>query len=345
MHKRHTVTLRIIVAVSVCLALFFSAFAGEGWAQGTTGKKWTFVVFGDTRDDTKATDRGISAVLPQLARFIANERPDLVVFNGDMVNGYWTNKKSFLHGNYKAMFLNWLKATTPIREAAIPLYIVRGNHEFGGEVRSGGVPDLIRTFNEIFASTMPQNGPDDAKGLTYSFPYRSAFFVVTDQYVGSTGTDVTINLPWITRQLKENTRPFVFVFGHSPAFHVTQSSDESEFQLFNVPAVRDQFWRLMVQNRVVAYIASHEHFYTRGKRDSVYQIVQGNGGATPFTYKPKEVDRSLTTVFPTKKIHKRDIMPGFLVVTVDEESQTVTATEKCITDDGSLIVFDTFVMR
>jgi hypothetical protein len=191
---------------------------------------------------------------------------------------------------------------------------------------------------------MPQNGPGDAKGLSYSFAYRSAFFPITDQYAGSRGTDVTINLPWISGQLQENRRPFVFTFGHSPAFHVTKSSDETEFQLFNVPEVRDRFWQLHVRHKVIACIASHEHFYTRGKRDGVYQIVQGNGGESPFTYRPNEVDGSLVEVFPTRPLNKRDVLPRYLAVTADEEEQTITATEKCITGNGSLTVFDSFVM-
>ena len=49
-------------------------------ANGT----WKFVVFGDSRDITKDTTTGISPYLYPIANAVANESPDLVIYNGDL---------------------------------------------------------------------------------------------------------------------------------------------------------------------------------------------------------------------------------------------------------------------
>ena len=97
----------------------------------------------------------------------------------------------------------------------------------------------------MFAATMPQNGPVDSRGLNYSFVHKSANFNVTDQYTGSQGLNVHIDMPWINRQLSENKSPLVFTFGHSPAYR-TSTSEENEFQLAALRSDRNAFWDLLV---------------------------------------------------------------------------------------------------
>jgi hypothetical protein len=319
--------------------------------QQDGGNIWTFIVIGDTRDITKATATGISPALPALAAAIAQEnvKPDFLVHAGDLTNGYWLSAASPLaqlpgKQKYLKMFENFLAAMQPVRDAGIPLYIVRGNHEFGGEVAPGvGVPDLIAAYTETFAVNMPQNGPDSAKGLDYGFVHKSVTCIVTDQYAGSRGTAVNLDIPWLRRQLEQKASPIIFTFGHSPAFRVTQNGGETEYQLGNNLPQRAAFWTLNVQHKVKAYISSHEHFYTRGQIGGVYQIVQGNGGATPFTYQPQNIDPRLTQVFPTRRIAARDMLPGYLVVTVNEATHAVTVTEKCL-QDGQIVIFDAFTL-
>ena len=62
--------------------------------------RWSFVVFGDTRDATQDTQTGISPLLGRIAEGIAAEKPALVIHIGDLINGYYTLKSSPLHGNY-----------------------------------------------------------------------------------------------------------------------------------------------------------------------------------------------------------------------------------------------------
>jgi predicted phosphodiesterase len=341
--------LLILIGLGVGLSL---ASVARSWAEPASpeagGSKWSFAIIGDTRDVTKASFTGISPVLADLAARIAvdPDRPEFVIHAGDITNGYWLNKKSPLtrikgSKRLRIMYNNYLAAIAPLNEAGIPVYYVRGNHEFGGEVRPGtGVKQLIYTYNKMFARKMPQNGPADSRGLNYSFVYKSANFIVTDQYTGSQGLDVQINLPWIASQLAQNRSPLVFTFGHSPAYR-TSTSEEYEFQLAAVQPERDQFWELLVRYNVVAYISSHEHFYARGKVRSVAQVVQGNGGATPMTYDPKAQDPLLTDIFPPQRVPAREMLPGYMVVTVDERTHKITFVEKCL-QAGQIVVVDRF---
>ena len=76
------------------------------------------------------------------------------------------------------MFENWKTAVKPIydfdRRAGIPLYAVRGNHEDGELVTDKRLKDA---YLKDIASFMPQNGPEQEKGLTYSISYRQATFI------------------------------------------------------------------------------------------------------------------------------------------------------------------------
>jgi len=339
---------RWALAAVLCVAVSAPAWAA-GEAGASSGGVWSFVLIGDTRDVTKASATGISGGLNDLARHIAAEpvKPDMVIHAGDLTNGYWLKAPSPLlkldpKARYRAMYGNFLSATAPIRDAGIPMYFVRGNHEFGGEVNPGtGVAELIQAYGETFASKMPQNGPDDSKGLNYSFTHKSANFIVTDQYTGSQGRSVRINMPWITQQLEAGKSPVTFVLGHSPAF-TTSVSEEYEFQLAAI-ADRDPFWQALAASRVKAYLCCHEHFYARGAVDGIWQVVQGNGGATPMTYDPKAQDPRLTGIFPQKRVPAKDMLRGYLVITVDENAKTVTAVEKCV-KDGKMVVTDQFAM-
>ena len=105
--------------------------ANKASSASAESNRWRFVVFGDTRDATQDTQTGISPLLGKMAEAIAAEKPALVIHIGDLINGFYTHKKSPLHGNYEKMFENWKRAVKPIhdfdRPNGHPLYAVRGN--------------------------------------------------------------------------------------------------------------------------------------------------------------------------------------------------------------------------
>ena len=84
---------------------------------------------------------------------------------------------------------------------------------------------------------IPQNGPPNEVGISYSFSNNNVFVVALDE---STVTNpYQVNQAWLNDQLKANTLPFTFVYGHYPAFGL-QVSEETDF-LSNYPAQRNAF--------------------------------------------------------------------------------------------------------
>lgn len=86
-----------------------------------------------------------------------------------------------------------------------------------------------------------------------------------------------MNQSWVDEQLTTDTRPFMFVFGHSPAYMVENSSDDWDSAIAIHPVQRDTFWKSLVDNHVLAYLCGHTHMHVRGVSQGVQQIVTGNG--------------------------------------------------------------------
>lgn len=159
-------------------------------------------------------------------------------------------------------------------------YPVVGNHE------AETPADMIWIRNE-FASLpyLVNSGPPGSVETTYSFDYGNAHFVAINEYYdgeSDTGTDgdvVPALREWLQADLMANTRKWVFVLGHEPAYpqpdmhwgdarHVGDSLDQ-------YPENRDAFWGMLQSHYVATYLTAHSHRYSRFWRDSVWQVDTG----------------------------------------------------------------------
>ncbi|MCX5817810.1 MAG: metallophosphoesterase [Proteobacteria bacterium] len=302
---------------------------------------WKFVIFGDTRHPDPMTATGVSHRLPELSQAIAAEKPELVFFYGDFINGYYTHKHSPLFRKYRLQFDNWLAAMKPVYDRGIPVYVIRGNHEYGAE----GLPDLelFRIYEEYFANKMPQNGPEDAKGLTFSVVHRGAKFIGLDQYVGEKG-EVNMNLMWLKAELANNSHPFIFVYAHAPAFRVMKARSHP-FDFFNNHKQRDTLWGMLKEYRAPVYFCGHDHLYSRSQKDGIFHVCAGNGGANAQDYDPAQVDQALQNLYPTIPVPKEKAGIAFMVVTIDEQAGVAGVETKLLQEDGRIIVGDTFSIK
>lgn len=164
-------------------------------------------------------------------------------------------------------------------------YPVVGNHELpsqGLELPEGSNMDWLRSYD--YGEVNP--GPSGCPTTTYSFDYQNAHFVVLNEYCDTSGDTVTDgDIPdhlydWLVDDLNSTDRPYVFVFGHEPAYpqpdadngrarHMTDS-------LNKYPTNRDRFWNLLRGEAVVAYICGHTHNYSAIKMDGVWQLDAGH---------------------------------------------------------------------
>jgi len=178
-------------------------------------------------------------------------------------------------------------------------YPVIGNHE----CESSSVMQWIRNKN-AGGTTLPNivnSGPANAVETVYSFEYGNCHFIVLNEYYdGNTdchnfGTnpnywqgnvsDALYN--WLVNDLDTNTKPYVFVFGHEPAYPQPDMDNGRERHMndsLNKPSTivnRNRFWNLLSDYGVISYFNGHTHNYSHIKVNGVWQVdtahAMGNG--------------------------------------------------------------------
>ena len=265
---------------------------------------------------------GINGVSARaLAIQMSGHAPHLLIFTGDLINGYTTREDDF-----RAQLRSWKRIYGPLwRE--IPVYTGMGNHESLLDLFEDGVQadkQGEHSAEAVFASEFvhPMNGPEPErpglppyKGSVYSFDYAGCHFsqLNSDYWYSSRprqregnpfGRLLPGQLDWLEKDLtaaRSARARHIFVFVHEPAFpnggHVADSLWGGGRDPEAVNA-RDRFWTIVTQAGASAVFSGHEHNYSRtlidGKtpvhRDGTanaafakptWQITQGAAGA-PF---------------------------------------------------------------
>ena len=163
-----------------------------------------------------------------------------------------------------------------------------GNHDTHSSYAMAWLRDEFNKGHNKHAPLKPQvlrPGPVGCAETTYSFDHGSVHFVMLNEYWNgknepgsdyATGGDVVPALrEWLETDLQATDKPFVFVYGHEPAFpqhrHVGDSLDQ-------YPENRDAFWALLAKYKVQAFFSGHIHYYYKDLKDGVYQISDGAAG-------------------------------------------------------------------
>lgn len=262
-----------------CLFLFLFFINCEGRGQTTEVDKKPFetpegtitVTFSVTADVLNYTGENHNYFRGVCERIKYGGKGDFMVSAGDIKPpaGVYSTIKTFISKDY-------------------PWYPVAGNHEIDSE------PSItwLREYNEN-GNTLPhvvQTGPPGTEETTYSFNYENAHFVILNQYydgTSDTATDGDITDPlynWLEKDLKENTKPVVFVFGHEPAYPQPDKENgrkRHELDSLNkYPENRDRFWELLAASGIAAYVCGHTHGYSTYTHDEVLQVDAGHARGT-----------------------------------------------------------------
>jgi hypothetical protein len=322
--------------VVCCLAVVAVLLCGTSLRAET----WKFAVTSDVRTDTPAQKGGAfgvnTSVLGPIAKDIAGQKVDLVLFPGDLALG------NPLCGTFQQQLGQWKKTMAPLYDAKIPVLVVRGNHETNVKASQ----HLIEDWKAI-VPLGPDNGPEGQKGLTYSVDHKNARFVGFDQYVGRSKTfdkkkyDDSVNSgvihPWVIDQISSAPSAWVFAFGHEMAW--TEAHSDC---LANAPAERDALWDALGAKHGV-YFCGHDHIYARrtapdSNGNPVTEIVVGCGGAPEYYPTKSDLNASIDKhVVPTVQFinagldksnvylegHNTDCLPpyfGYLLITIDGDT-------------------------
>ena len=179
-------------------------------------------------------------------------------------------------------------------------YPIIGNHEAETGIDMEWLRNEYDNGNNVrtpLKNYTNQDGPTGTVRTNYSWDYGNAHFIALNQYWdGGTnegtgqsisGSDTAVDgdivpalYDWLAEDLESCSKPFIFVFGHEPAFpynrHVGDSLDANETS-------RNAFWNLLEIDGVTAYICGHTHYYSSHQGDvnhigKVWQLDAGNAG-------------------------------------------------------------------
>lgn len=248
-----------------------------------------FAVMGDSRASGASPCRdfrlnGVNTVtLKQLMIKSFQLGAAFIVFTGDLISGGSDDTSDVL-----LQYDTWKTTVDPI-SAYIPIYVVFGNHEASTKTEFKSAEAI---WAQVF--TMPDNGPDNPKGMppyketVYSFDYGNSHFVILNcDYASVDGKVDEKQMSWLKKDLVK-PKEYTFVFLHEPAYptggHVGSGLDR-------YPKDRDRFWKILDKNGVDMVFVGHEHNYSRTLIDksvnpnwqnAIWQIVSGGAGAPTY---------------------------------------------------------------
>lgn len=227
-------------------------------------KPVTVIAYGDMRftnpKEKIATDPKIRM---ELVRRIAEERPDVLLLNGDVP----------YHGGVKNDYVVYKDETRIWREEHLRVFPVLGNHEFYGCAPAQCLENWWNTFPKL----------KDRRW--YSVQVGASIYVIALDSDDSLEPG-SRQIKWLTSQLDSLPHSIKFVLvnlHHPPVADPNPGPTEGHNPRPNEIALRN-YLRVAAQAQDAKFvvIASHVHNYERFYQDSVMYLVTGGGGAMPY---------------------------------------------------------------
>ncbi len=261
--------------------------------------------------DARGNDNGINeAIVLEMVDEALTQGADFFVASGDMVNGTPDEV------TFESQLTSWVDAMSPLYNAGIGVFPVRGNHE----------DHSVDAWNNVFSGQYqnPLNGPPGEENLTYAVEYPGVLLLSMDEYVNR----ARVNVGWMAEQLAASDATHIFVQGHEPAFKAFHSDC-----LDDNPSSRDAMWSAMAAAGGGTYFAGHDHFFNMARVDDgdgdpdndMFQAIVGTGGA-PFYYWSGNYDGDNGAWAPLNLYHSGEY--GYLMVSVAGNQASYTYWER-----------------
>lgn len=296
-----------------CLATV-AALAFSHIAVAAPEGPWRFAAFGDSRGGSEGS--GVNTeILGKLVDAVLAEKPEFVLFPGDLIFGHADRKNLGDDGALQRMqaeLETWRATMEPLYAAGIPVYPVRGNHEttqrdpdHAGQADHRPVwPRTKETWDAVFSGpyALPQNGPESEKNVTFSITHKNVFILGLDLYTCATPGTITnpdgsipygalhqVDQAWVDQQLAGTQQPHVFSFAHEPAFkvdHLDCMHGDSSFGV-DLSRERDIFWNSLRKSGSRVFFGGHDHGFAHARIDDgdgnpdndIHQVIVGTAGA------------------------------------------------------------------
>jgi len=326
---------------------------------------WSFGVMGDTQWTTGGADNGRSPntvaveIMRRLNKEFIAKNVKFVIQVGDLVDTAST-----------ASLQTTSKYRQDLYNAGIGFFPLRGNHESSAssaadyvrvfpQTRTGAMNDVPQEVLDLetTAGTVDKVGtaftvgtdfssPNisgiDCAGLSYSFSYNNATFVLLDQftpisgsYPGGDSGAINAQQPWISNVLYN--RPYgthAFVFSHKGLVHENHTDVLFGSNVSTNPGYQDNFIRVLADTGVKYHQSGHDHMHSRsiytttdGDKDtSVHHIVSSSNSSKFYTPVPSLDDKYNVPAFGVRRqtmLVQELYTIGYYVYTVNGQNVTV----------------------
>jgi hypothetical protein len=255
-------------------------------AQAST---WSFGLMSDTQwigNTDLGNNPGTSpiSIINQVNQQFINSGVKFVIQDGDLVDSFSAANEAVSANAAKTLY-----------SAGIGFFPLRGNHDSPNNGTASLLtvqslyPQMTGSGNAFGASNFVVNA---ATG-SYSFDYNNTRIVMLDQFTGAPtsgalkGTNIATQLNWLANTLSTATNPDAgvtnsFVFGHKNLIGGNHVDNLFGADPASNPAVQNQFYQILAQNKVDAYIGGHDHMMQVDRVTSpdgattVTQIISGS---------------------------------------------------------------------
>ena len=313
------------------MKLLLSAFVACCWSLSMAQDHVRFIVTGDGRSAGIPGRPGIDengvnvAGMKRLVTAILGEKPQALLFNGDLVVGGKTDEEEI------SMFGTWQKVMDPIYDAGIKVLAARGNHEMH-------CPNATDVWKKMMSGKYanPPDGPAGEEGMTYSMTMGNCLFLSVDQFATK---ELAINQTWLDSVLAKPHPQHVFAFAHKMAFFSGNHTDG----MWTVADKRDAMINSLTKAGAKVVFFGHDHLYDHltaklpdwGDGKEIHQFVIGTAGAPFVKGKPPMDDGK----WDIKHLGHVEQKLGYAVIDVD--GPKVTVVFKAEKEPGVFEVADT----
>jgi hypothetical protein len=257
------------IASVLVLALFLGAVTASA-------EPWKFGVMSDTQWKADADGQNPETVavgiIEQLNRRFINHDVKFVIQVGDLVDKE-TNSPNGLPLD-RTMDTR-ASAAQALYDAGIGFYPLRGNHE-GSLAAALEFQALYSQTTgsgpHVFGASHFSSPSTTLNGLSYSFDYHNARFVILDQftrtdgtnYLGNSNNNIIDQQGWIDMQL--STRPgktHAFVFSHKNLIGQNHTDSLLGSNPASNPDAQNAFIGSLAANGVRYHLGGHDHVHNR----------------------------------------------------------------------------------
>jgi len=264
---------------TVLWVLLLAVLPGTGSAFA---EAWKFAVMGDTQwtcptDPAGKNPNNVSvSIIDQINRRLIEHGVRFVIQVGDLTE----------NGNDPDIETR-ARAAQSLYDAGIGFFPMRGNHETMAKPEGStryAIPAMQKSFpqtrggNNTFGATnfsSPVAVSADLDGMSYSFDYSNARFVIIDNWATPTkrvdaadyryGYSIADQQAWINDRLDKSRRGTIHAFVFSHQNLMGENHQDSIFTGFTNenPAMQNEFYASLLQNGARYYISGHDHIHQR----------------------------------------------------------------------------------